>query len=129
MAVILPLPWPTPTLACLTFRVQAAHDRVYSAILAQIMVIGLQKEFYKKVNVERNMVEVVNSPTNSSALESWKPRPRKLAKKASAPIPPIESSSSDAESELINGSDTESDASPEDVIGPQQVLTLCSYSF
>jgi hypothetical protein len=82
------------------------------------------------------MVEVVNSPTKSSALESWKPRPRKLAKKASALIPRIESFSSDAESELINGSETESDSSLEDVIVPrdpiflrQQMLTLCSYSF
>jgi hypothetical protein len=32
---------------------------------------------------------VVNSPTKSSALKSWKPRPRKLAKKASALIPRI----------------------------------------
>jgi hypothetical protein len=58
--------------ACPTLRVQAAHDNVYSAFLTQKMVIELQEKFSKKANVERKMIEVVNSPTKSADPESWK---------------------------------------------------------
>lgn len=112
-------PWDPPLalanahIACPTLRIQVAHDNVYSAFLAQRMVIGLQEKFSKKANVERKMIEVVNSPTKSADLESWKPRPRTPAKKANAMKPRIELYSSDGESELMDFSETESDTSKE----------------
>lgn len=117
-------PWAPPIAlanayrACPILRVEQAPDEVYSLILAEKLVVGLQEMFTIKPTVERKMIEVVNSPSKASTLENWKPRSRTPAMKAIAQSPLLNLSSSEEEEELTDYSESDDDTSEEEPTAP-----------